>query len=79
VFRVEVDNSAYRKYALFVRLCREEKAQAYVKWIYHSLSGTRCRPWTTSELPTIRPEPWHRLAGRFGLLWIQRVSSLPAK
>jgi hypothetical protein len=28
-----VDNSPYRKYALFVRLCREEKAQTYVKGI----------------------------------------------
>jgi hypothetical protein len=31
------DNSAYRKYALFVRLCREEKAHTYDKWIYHQL------------------------------------------
>jgi SAM-dependent methyltransferase len=31
-------NSPYRKYALFIRLCREEKAQTCVKWISHSLS-----------------------------------------
>jgi len=32
--RVVGVNSPYRKYALFVCLCREEKAQTYVKWIF---------------------------------------------
>jgi len=35
------DNSAYRKYAPFLRRRDEQKAQAYVKGIYHSLSA-RC-------------------------------------
>jgi hypothetical protein len=34
-------NSPYRKYAPFIRLCREEKAQTYDKWIYHSLTDLR--------------------------------------
>jgi hypothetical protein len=33
------DNSTCRKYALFVRLCREEKAQTCVKWISRQLHG----------------------------------------
>jgi hypothetical protein len=54
LFRITSDNSTYRKYALFVHLCREEKEQTYVKGIYRSLSAPEGKTRLTTEQARIR-------------------------